>query len=227
MNSNRTSPIRLLVAAVVLLTAAAATASEWGGHHGTIYLSFDAGPDVRSVADMEAIEGAGVLVDVHAVLTDLDPILYGGERVLGVGGFELKLAVEGADDARIVGQEVSIKHFDVAEGPEACMVGLFPDLPLVTGSATLVTWQVLIPGEPRPVRFVLDPSGVVSDRSMSDAAVSGSYALWSGSMQLAQHGLLFSSSFVPAYLNWEGDADLTPVSGKGSWRDTGLFTMSD
>lgn len=216
-----------LVTCAALLAAAPTLASQWGGHHGTIYLSIDSTDAVVSVAGSPALGEMGVVVDVSAVLTDLDPLLQDGERVLAVGGFEMKLGIEGADDARVLEKTITVKHLDLSEDPTGCVVGLFPDLGLADGSAVLVTWKVLVPGEAKPVKFVLDPGGVQSCADLEGCDGSGTLALWSGSMQARQHGLLFSAGYVPAYLNWDGEKDLTPVRGKTDWQDTGLFTLAD
>jgi hypothetical protein len=137
----------------------------------------------------------------------------------------LKLGIEGAENPQVVSKTITIKHLDVSETPEGCVVGLFPDLGLKDGAAVLVTWKVLMRGPARPVKFVLDPSGVQSCDGLEGCAGSETYALWSGSVQARQHGLLFSAGYVPAYLNWEGEPDLTPVRGTTDWQDTGLFTL--
>ncbi len=215
-----------LITACLLLTVATAGASVWGGHHGTIHLSFDAAEPVAA-STAEPLGEAGVIVDVHAILTDLDPILHEGERVMACGGYELRLGIEGADDCRILSQTVPVKSLNTAEEPGACRVGLYPDIELRTGSALLVSWKVQIPGDAKPIRFVLEQDGVHSDANLEGAADSGSYALWSGSLQLRQHGLLFSAGFVPAYLNWDGEPDLTEIRGTVDWEETGHFTLGE
>lgn len=217
--------LKTLTICSILLAAGPVLASQWGGHNGTVYLSIDSAESIVSTATSPAKGDMGVLVDVSAVLTDLDPLLHDGERVMAVGGFEIKLGIEGVQDARIVNKDITVKHLDMSEDPAGCVAGLFPDLELKDGSAVLVTWKVLIPGPVRPVKFYIDASGVQSCAGLEGCADSGTCVLWSGSVQARQHGLLFSAGYVPAYLNWEGEADLSPVRGTTDWEDTGLFTL--
>jgi hypothetical protein len=216
-----------LLTCAVLLAAGPVLASHWGGHHGTIHLSINSADEIVPVADAAGENDAGVLVEVTAVISDLQPLLFNGVRVMALGGFEIMLAIEGADDARVVSKTITEKHLDMSNDPASCVVGIFPDLTLKDGSSVLVTWTVWVPGPPHPVKFYLDPAGVESCESLEPCAGSGSPALWSGSLQARQHDLLFSAGYVPAYLNWEGEADLTPIHGTTDWSETGLFTLSE
>jgi len=216
-----------ILLALVLLLPTTAGASDWGGHHGTIHLSFTPPPDLQPVSRGESMGEMGTVVEVFAVLKDLDPIKHEGERILAAGGYELRLRIEGADDARVLTKEIPTPHFDVSKDPAAVICGLQPDITFTAQGVVLVVWKVLIPGAPHPVSFHLDPAGVRSLTGIESAAESGSYAIWSGSLQNRQHGLLFSAGYVPAYLNADGDVDLTERLGTGHWSDRGMFTVDE
>lgn len=215
----------VLPGALALIVSVPAAASTWGGHYGTINLSFAPGPEIRSTAEADEVPGLGTTVDLYAVFTVDVKIAAEGEQVLTVGGLELKLAVEGAPGWRVVTQEIPVKNFNIAKEAGSVQAGLLPGISFANGPATLVHWALLLPGHPHDVVFRLDPAGVHSCESLDDCKDSGTVAMWSGSMSAGQAGLLFSAAYVPAYLNWTGETpDLAPVHGKVDWSDTGQFT---
>jgi len=214
--------------ATLLILAPVAGAVTWGGHLGTVHLSFQPAPDVQPVLMQEPEPGPGLLVDVYAVMKDMDPVLYQGERVLAAGGFEMRLRVDGADDAQVLAKEVPILHLDVAPDNATIICGLQPDITFQDGGVVLAKWRVRIPGETaRPVSFHLDPDGPRSDAGLEGVKDAGVFMLWTGSLQNRQHGLMFAAGYVPAWLNPRDDPDLTPRHGSTTWQDTGLFTRAD
>jgi len=218
----------VLLGALLLICAAPAGAITWGGHLGQVHLSFAPAPDVQPVLAKEPEPGLGLLVDVYAVMMDVDPVLYEGERVLALGGYEMRLRVEGAEDAQVLSKEIPVTHLDVAKDTAGIMCGLQPDITFLDEGVVLAKWQVRIPGdEARPVSFHLDPAGLRSHKGVADAEDAGAYMLWTGSLQNRQHGLMFAAGYVPAWLNPDGDPDLTPRHGRTSWRDTGHFTAPE
>ncbi len=238
--SRWSAPAALGLALAMVLGAAPAGASVWGGHNGLVRLSFthpdSAGGDTLvAVKHAAATSPLGVVVDVYAVLDGVTPVFYRGTQVRALGGFELKLAVEGAPGT-IVSQEFPFNAFNVRSEPGSCSVGVTNrgELPIRNGRATLVHWRVRFEGTPRNVRFSLDPAGIPSckelvaaadaEKKVPGCAESGSQALWVGSAVANLEGLIFGCRCAPAYLNWDGKPDLKVAAGKPGWEETGLFT---
>lgn len=212
--------------ALLLAAAAPATASVWAGHNGVIRLSFTPADSMTSVATVEAGTPAGTVIDLYAVMTDVDLVHWNSGQVIAMGGFELKLAWEGAN-VKVLGVEFEQKCFNVGKEKAQCLVGFYPDLSLREGPAVLAHWQLLVMGEASNVVFRLDKAGVVSSRGLEGCEDSGSYALWAGSKVSEQAGLLFSAGYVPAYLNWEGEPDLSVIKGTGDWPEIGLVELKE
>jgi hypothetical protein len=214
----------VLVLAIALTMTTGATASEWGGHNGTIKLSFSDSAMVHVLNNAEAIPNVGYLVDVYAVLTDLAPLRYNNERILTLGGIELKLDVQGCE-WDVITRQFPVPVMNLSDTRDHCITGYRQSLSLKSGSTELVHWQVKLPADAENVSFHLDPAGMMSCNQMSACADSGSQALWAGSYDANQLGLIFSAGYVPAYFNYtDGEPDLTPVRGTGDWSETGLFT---
>ncbi len=87
---------RCLVAAACVVLAAPAVASTWCGQNGVVRLSFTQGEELTSVTTAAPGESGVTLVDVWAYLDEVEPMARDGEVFLGIGGFELKLVIEGA-----------------------------------------------------------------------------------------------------------------------------------
>jgi len=215
-----------LVLALVVVATVPAVASEWAGHNGVIRLSFTSGDTLTSTLDRAPETPVGVMVDLYAVLTDVDQVHWNSGKVIALGGFELMLTAVGAE-MQIMNTEYDVKCFDLGKEKGQCMVGFFPDLSLRDGPATLVHWKLLLKGDPHNVVFSLDPAGLVSCTGLTDCADSGSYALWAGSKIADQAGLLFSAGYTPAYLNWEGETDLSVVKGTGDWLEVGKVELKE
>lgn len=225
------------VAAVAIAAAAAAlaglaapaAASLYGGHNGTVRLSFApgdsaAGDTLQAVRTAAAAGPEGVIVDLYAVLDGVERILYQKQQVRALGGFELKLKIEGGP-AEIIAQEFPVRAWNMVQTPGHCYAGVYPELPLRDGRGVLVHWRVRFPETPRNVRFALDPAGLYSCETLDKCPESGAQVLWAGSAVARQEELIFAAGWAPAYLNWEGTPSLAPVAGTWSWRDTGLFTV--
>ncbi len=215
--------------AVVLgffLTAGVAGASTWCGHNGVVKLSFTAGDSLSGVANAEPDETGLTAVDLYAVLDQVDLVSHEGEKFLGLGGFELQLIVEGAE-AIFQEQNFDFVGPNLGRAQGQCHVGINPGLDLVDGRATLVHWRLLFRGRPQNVVFRLDPGGLFSTRSLPAVAECNPYALYVGTLDRKQVGLMFGAGYVPAYLNWEGKVDLVPVVGKQTWQDVGACTLAE
>ncbi|HPF35574.1 MAG TPA: hypothetical protein P5571_02145 [Candidatus Krumholzibacteria bacterium] len=222
------APRPAILLAALLFLATSAGAVTWGGELGVVHLSFQPAPDVQPVLEQEPAQGLGLLVDVYAVMMDMDPVRYRGERVLAAGGYEMRLRVEGAEGAQVLGKEIPVNNLDVAPDNAGIICGLQPDITFQDKGVVLAKWRVRIPGDnPKPVSFHLDPEGAVSHRGVAGAEDAAPYMLWTGSLQNRQHGLMCAAGYVPAWLNPEGEPDLTPRHAKVSWRDTGLFTLPE
>lgn len=210
----------------LLLVTALSTvaAAEWGGHNGTIHLSFSDTSQVSVLNGLEPIPNLGLIVDVYAILTDLGPVLWHGEEVLTVGGIEMKLAVQGAQ-AEVLTRQFPAPAINMMEDLSHCITGYTQYLSLISGSAELVHWQVRITDATENISFHLDPRGAYSCLQMDDCRQSGTQAIWVSAQGLSVMTPIFSAGYVPAYLNWtRGEPDLTPVRGTTDWNETGLFT---
>lgn len=214
---------KLLIA--LLLIATSVSATDWAGHNGTVYLSFEADSVVR-VADVESVKGMGVLVDVYATLTDISELSYNKSRILTCGGYELQLQFEGSE-GKIISQNLPKEaQLNVAKEDGRCMVGLSPDLSLSKG-AQLVHWQILLPEGAKNVRFSLDPEGLFSTDRVEGCAENNPVMLWVGGQDASHHGLMFAASCTPVYLNWDGEPELELIRGTMDSIETGLFTIED
>jgi hypothetical protein len=213
----------LLISAVLLavVPAGMAHATRWAGENGIVRLAFDEGEQLETVKTVAPDEHGTVTVDVYAVLSDVDPITVQGERFLAVGGFELKLMVEGAEPL-IVDETYPFPHFNVSQEKGACMVGISPGQSLVDGRATLVHWRLMFMGDPKNVRIGLDPAGLHSCRTLPDCPDSGTQALYVGTADSQLNGVMFGAGYAPAFLNWEGEPDTEPVRGHAPWQKVGI-----
>ncbi len=220
------SSVRILAFLVlIVVSAATASASTWGGHHGTIRLSFSEGPEFEHFLSSDPLPKVGVVVDLYAVLSDIAPIYYNNEKYLSVGGFELQLKVDGAE-WEILATDLSERSINAGIGKGCLYVGKYNGIKFVDGNATLVHWRIRLLGEPENVVFSLDPEGLNSCELIEGCKDSGTQAIWAGSGAAKQVGVVFSAGYIPAYVNWKGEKpDLTPVRGEGDWEDTGLFTL--
>ena len=212
---------------LTLLLATAAAASTWGGHNGDIRLSFTEGPEFTHVMEQEPLPRVGVIVELYAYLCDVDQVASEGEKFLSVGGWELQLAVDGAE-WDILDTELPQDALNAGTGKGVMYVGKYTGVPFEDGTAKLMRWRIRLHGDPENVVFRLEPSGVNSCDVLPDCRGSDTQAVWAGSGASGQAGMLFSAGYVPAYLNWGDDApEVEPVRGKTTWRDRGIFTFDD
>jgi hypothetical protein len=214
--------VPLVVGALLLAAAPTVFASTWGGHNGLVYLSFSDGQDLVSVQEVAPDSTGTVMVDLYAVLADVEPTVFKGGLFAGVGGYELKLVVEGAE-AILAEENLPAGGFNVNPRHGEYQVGLPHGLLFSDGRVTLLHWRILFIGGPKQVCFRLDPAALRSCHTLPGCEDNNTQVLYSGTAEHEQHGVIFSAGYVPAYLNWEGEPDVTPVIGTHSWRDTGLF----
>ncbi len=200
-----------------------AAASTWCGENGLIRFSFAEGDTlVESLVTGEPANGMTV-IDVTAWLTDLDPVARNGDAFLRVGGIELKLKIEGAE-ASIIGQDFADpKALNVGTGSGNVAAGFHPGLRCAMGAVRLVHWKVLFKGRPENVRFGLDATNLRSCATMEGCPGAGTQALYAGADAANQLDFLFGAGYVPGWVNPSGAHDVTPVTGKVSWRDVGVF----
>ncbi len=167
---------------------------------------------------------AGALVDVYAILDDVDLVFWHKVQVRALGGVELNLVIEGEPAAAMVALDYPTKAFNVYQEPGRLQVGFYPEVPLHGGRATIAHWRVYFPGESRDVKFRLEAAGLRTCDQNEGCVGTGTQAVWVGSAVAEQAGLIFGAGFTPAYLNWTGQPDLGIVQGKTHWSETGLFT---
>lgn len=213
----------LALAAALAVAAPAARASVWCGDNGLIRFSFAGGDTLTETLTVGETMPGMTIVNVSAWLTGVDPVARDGDAFLRVGGVEMKLVVTGAE-ATVISQEFAEKKaVNVSSVPGHLAVGFSPGARLVDGRVLLVRWQVMFEGSPRNVRFGLDPSELRSCAGMAGCPEAGTQALYLGAGSANQLDCIFGAGYAPAWLNPEGEPDRTPVTGKVSWRDVGVF----
>ncbi len=210
-----------LILAIMVLGSSFALA-EWCGENGLVRLSFTAGPELQPVNNIEASSKGITMIDLYAFITDMDPIKRDGEAFLGIGALELSLVVEGAE-AFITSQEFPVANRTVGRRPGEVIVGLDPGIILEKDHTQLVHWQVMFQGTPKNVVFRLDPDGGISCKRTPGCEEARPYALYTGTNASRQISSIFGAGCVPAYLNFEGEADLKPQRGKQTWQDVGIY----
>jgi len=73
------------------------------------------------------------------------------------------------------------------------------------------------------VVFRLDPEALISCPRTEGCSEGRPYALYTGNDACKQLGSIFGAGYVPAYLNFKGEPDLTPVRAQQTWQDVGLY----
>jgi hypothetical protein len=206
----------------VIFATGMAQASTWCGKNGVVRLSFTADDSVVAITSVEPDTTGKVVVNVYAVLDRLEPVAHQGERFMGLEGFELGLIVEGAP-ATILPPELPSRAFNVERDPARVQAGLVKSISLRRGRATLLHWPVVFFEPPRNVVFRLDAKALPSCKTLTGCPESESYLLYAGTRASYQVNHLFGAGYTPAYLNWEGEPDLTPVSAESTWRQVGVY----
>ena len=213
----------LIVLGLMLAGCAAVQASDWCGENGLVRLSFTEGSDLQGVKTVEAAEKGVTTVDLYAYLTDMDPVKLNGEAFLGIAAVEFTLLIEGAEGF-IISQEFAMANRTVGRRPGEVMVGFDPGLSAKTGSAEVVHWKIMFQGTPQNVVFRLDPDALLSCQRTAGCPEGAPYALYTGNDACKQMGSIFGAGYVPAYLNYSmAEPDLSPVHGKQTWQDVGLY----
>jgi len=207
---------------VMLLMVVGTAYAEFCGENGVIRFSFTREGELQSVATAEPSAGNLTIVELFAFLDEVEPVQYNGDAFLAVGGFEMKLVIEGAE-GDILEQGFPGKIMNV--GPENgwCLVGIDGSEKIENGRAFLARWKIAFVGEPKNVRFSLDPEGLVSCRAREDCAATGTQGLYVGSASSKQLDLIVGTGCAPAYLNWEGEPDLTPIHSNIHWTEAGVL----
>lgn len=216
------SSILFLLAIPALLLTPAAFAG-WCGENGVVRFSFEEGPELVPVAKVAAGENGVTMVDLYAWLTDVEPLQKDGEAFLGTGALELQLVIEGAEGF-ILKQEYPQESRQVGRTLGNCIVGFSPGLKIRDGATQLVHWQIMFQGSPENVVFRLDPEGLLTCERTEGCPGSGVSALYTGTQAGNSIGAIFGAGHQAAYLNYEGEPDLQPVTGTVSWEDVGEFS---
>lgn len=212
-----------LVIAACAVLAGPASASTWCGENGVVRLSFTQGEDLTSVTTVAPGEGGATLVDLWAYLDEVEPMMRDGEVFLAIGGFELKLVIEGAAGS-VVSQEFPFPRLNIGKEPGTCIVGIDPSARLAQGRTELVHWQILFPEPPQKVIFRLDPDALPSCKTVPGCPGSGAFMLYNGTVDAKQVSDMFGAGCVPAYLNWPQAPEVKALRGTTSWRDVGVYT---
>ena len=210
----------ILVAAALM--PAVVGASTWCGDNGLIRFSFVAGDSLVTVLETGEPAGGVTTFDLYAWLTDVTPVAQDGEAFLHLGGLELKLDISGAE-AFIMGQEFPSQVLNVGKEMGHIAAGLHPGERIRDRKVQLVKWKVMIQGRPENVRIGLDPSGLMSCQELEGCAECEPVALYVGNESSQQVGIIFGAGYVPSWINPVGEPDQTPVTGKKSWSEVGIF----
>ena len=200
-------------------------ASTWCGKNGVVRLSFTGEDSVVAVTTAEPDSAGKVTVHVYAILDRVEPVAHQGERFMGLEGFELALIVEGAP-ATVQPPQFPLRVFNLGRYPAQIQAGLTQSLSLRQGRATLVYWPVVFFEPPKNVVFRLDPKALPSCKSLTGCPESGSYFIYAGTQASHQVNHLFGAGYSPAYLNWDADPDLNPVSAQPTWREVGIYQQA-
>ncbi len=218
---------RFLVSAAVLAAVSAmvmpAAASDFCGGNGVVKLSFVEGPDLQPVVVADPDSMGLTVVQVWAVL---DEVEGPGGVFLALGGFELELRITGAEPV-FVEKACLFPHRDIGQRPTQLWVGASEGAPIEDGRVSLCRWKVGFAGEPRDVRFDLDPAGLISCDRVDGCPGSGASALYVGWLDSRQEGFIFSAGCAPAVLNAVGEPDLAPIPTKVGYADIGVFTARE
>ncbi|MBU8871541.1 MAG: hypothetical protein KOO60_11815 [Gemmatimonadales bacterium] len=211
----------VFLAVVLLFIAPSGAEAQWCGENGLIRFSLATGDSIVPVAHQEPENGVTV-VDLYAWLSDVVPVARDGEAFMATGGFELTLVVEGAE-AVVMEKKVPCKHLDVGQSNEVCIVGLDPGMSIKNGRVNLVQWKVMFQGRPEDVVFRLATEPTHSCKTMPDCVTCQSRGLYIGVDGSGQLSMMFGVGCVPAYLNPNGETDLTPERGPCGFEEVGLF----
>ena len=215
----------VLVAAILvgILLPVGSMASTWCGDNGLIRFSFVQGDSMVTVLHSDDSESSVTSFDLYAWLTDFEPVAKDGEAFLHLGGIELKLSITGAE-AFVVEQEFPSKALNVGKEMGHIAAGLHPGEKIRDNKVFLVRWKIMIQGRPENVRIGLDPSGLMSCTGLEGCQDCDPVALYVGNESSRQVGIFFGAGYVPSWINPTGTPDQTPVTGKCSWRDVGVFS---
>ena len=220
------SALTAILLAACLLPAALlpnlAGASTWCGENGLIRFSFAEGDSIVSVLDAGEPVGGVTTFEVYAWLTDVVPVANDGEAFLHLGGMEFQLTITGAESF-ILEQVFPSKALNVGREMGQIAAGLHPGEKIRNGKVLLVRWKVMIQGRPENVRIGLDPDGLMSCAEMEGCPEGEPQALYVGNQGSNQVGIMFGAGYVPSWVNPTEEPDQTPVHGKQSWRDVGIF----
>ncbi|HOX25124.1 MAG TPA: hypothetical protein PLL30_05140 [Candidatus Krumholzibacteria bacterium] len=216
---------RILAAALVggaLIAAGPAAATIFCGGNGVVKLSFTPGPDLQAVKDAPPDSNGVVRVDVWAVLDEVAQVEGPGGVFLALGGFELTLLVEGADEVTLA-KTVDIPHRDFGSGPAQCRVGTVPGELIKDGRLVLCHWTVTLAGPASNVRFALDPAGVPTCADLEGCGDAGIYAGYVGTTDASQENYFFGAGYAPAVLNPTVEPDLAAAPCKIGYANVGIY----
>lgn len=206
----------------LVLVATAASASTWCGDNGVIRFSFAEGDSLVTVLETGEPENGVTTFEVYAWLTDITPVATDGEAFLHLGGMELILDISGAE-AFILEQEFPSKALNLGNELGKIAAGMSPGEKIENGRVMLVRWKIMIQGRPENVRLGLDGTGLQTCQTLEGCPECGPQALYVGNESSRQVGIVFGAGYEPAWINPTGEHDQTPVTGKCSWKDVGVF----
>jgi len=214
--------LTVVLLALVLLPATSG-ATVWCGENGLFQFSFIEGDSLVTVLHLEEPAGEVTFVDIYGWLADIDPVVREGDVFLHVGGLELELTISGGE-AFILEQNFPSEILNIGKELGQIAAGLHPEQKIRDGKVLLVHWKVMFKGPVENIRIGLDPTGLMSCAEIRGCRESEPPALYVGNEGSRQEGLLVGAGYVPAWINPTAEPDQTPVTGKQSWQDVGIFT---
>lgn len=214
-------PTVILMAAVLLPVTA--FGSTWCGDNGLIRFSFASGDSMVSVLETGEAEGGVTTFDVYGWLTDIDPVAMDGEAFLHLGGLEFNLDITGAE-VFLLEQEFPSQALNVGKEMGQIAAGLHPGEKIRDGKVFLVRWKVMIQGRPENLRIGLAATKLKSCVGLEGCEECEPPALYVGNESSRQVGIMFGAGYVPSWVNPTEEPDQTPVTGKKSWSDVGVFS---
>lgn len=210
----------VLAGVMALALVGGALASDFCGGNGTVKLSFTPGPEATRVSTADA----GEVVEVYAILDDVELVDGPGGVVLALGGFECELRIVGTQPLT-VGKTLLLPGQDFGRRPTQVWAGLVSEhARLDRGPLTLIRWTLYFEEKPENVRFELDPEGLLSCSTMKGCPEANVAALYNGSPDARQEGYLFAAGFAPAVLNPTAEPDLAEQPCAVGFADVGIFS---
>ena len=195
----------------------------WVGDCGTVALSF--APDsVVAFRTADTADGP-VVVEIHALLTDVPAVTARGRRLDWVGGAEMRLAAD-VPGVRVLEKRYPTHVVDMArDDPAACLMASTPGWEPHDGQVELIAWRVLVPQGTGRVAFSLADDGAPSVSRTPGLEGYPARVVWAGSAARGHEAILATACDRGAVLN-PGPGEAVPERhcGGRSWQAMGVLS---